>query len=192
MDEGHVELDRVEGNRSRYSSEAAAYTEAVERHGAAQRADGSDHGAGPFGVADGERFGDLEFELRRGQAVAAQAFRDVIDQPVVQNLARREIDREAKGSPRRSRRRAGLPLMIQRPASRISPVSSSSGMNWMGGSTSRWGWRQRSSGFGADDPARLELELGLVEEEEFLPRQRLMYRRLSRNRRRIVQLTAPP
>jgi len=97
-----------------------------------------------------------------GQAVAAQAFRDVIDQPVVQNLARREIDREAKGNPRVV---PGAELgcrFLDDPAAcfQDQPCFFQQRDELDGGQHAALGMAPAQQGFGADDPARLELELG--------------------------------
>ena len=128
-------------------------------------------------LVEHERLGDLEDEGRGSRPVAREDRRDLRGEAGLDGLARRDVDahRRAPRAPAPASRSARswrqADVVTSRPSGTMSPVSSASGMNSIGGTSPRSGWRQRTSaskptirlGRELDDRLVVELELLLLD-----------------------------
>ena len=130
-------LSDVDRELPQVAQRRVARPEVVDREADAERLEGAERGDGRLDVVDQDALGDLEGQARGSSPDTDRTRADVGDEVRVGHLAARHVDAD-----RQARRpvsschalvwRQAL-SRIQRPSSRISPLSSASGMNSIGG-----------------------------------------------------------
>ena len=156
VEPGHeraVDLDRVERQVLEVRERRVAGAEVVEDEAHAVIAELAEDPDPGLGLVHHDALGDLELEGAGLQAGLGQDRGDVLDEVGRRELARGQVDRHERagrsGAAGRDRRqRAAWRQAVsrtQRPSGTISPVSSASGMNAIGGTRPRVGCCQRTS-----------------------------------------------
>ena len=169
-----VDLDDVDREAAQVAQRRVARAEVVQGDADAQVADVTQRGGGQHRVGHQDRLGDFQDEPAGPDAGLVHGRGDLVDDAVAHELAGRKVDVHDE---RRRRRRAAAATRpaawqawrrTQPPSGTIRPVSSASGMNSIGGTMPRVGWRQRTRASAPDDLAGLELDDRLVLEDELL------------------------
>src|SRR3954451_860669 len=99
VDEGPVDLELVEGEALEVAERGIAGPEVVHGEPDAERPQAGEDRRRLFRVADQHALGDLELEPGRLDAVLGQGLAHRLDQAVLAELDRGEVDRDAKARP---------------------------------------------------------------------------------------------